>query len=110
MVETPQAVERVDAIAAVPGVDVVLIGTSDLSAEMGIPGQYADPRIEDAYRKTIEACRKHNKWPGMGGVYEPKLMEKYVKYGMKFILSGSNTRFLIAGGGERMKFLHGVQA
>jgi 2-keto-3-deoxy-L-rhamnonate aldolase RhmA len=109
MVETPQAIEQVDAIAAVPGIDVVLIGTNDLSAEMGIPGQYADPRIEDAYRKTVEACRKHNKFPGMGGVYEPKLMEKYIKYGMKFILSGSDTSFLIAGGAERTKFLHAVE-
>jgi 2-keto-3-deoxy-L-rhamnonate aldolase RhmA len=108
MVETPQAIEQADAIAAVPGIDIVLIGTNDLSAEMGIPGQYADPRIEDAYRTVVEACRKHNKFPGMGGVYEPKLMEKYIKYGMKFILSGSDTSFLIAGGSERTKFLHNV--
>jgi 2-keto-3-deoxy-L-rhamnonate aldolase RhmA len=39
MVETPEAVANADAIAAVPGVDVLLIGTSDLTATMGIPGQ-----------------------------------------------------------------------
>ena len=108
MVETPQAIKNADAIAAIPGIDVVLIGTNDLSAEMGIPGEYSDPGIEDAYRTVVEACRQHGKWPGMGGVYEPKLMEKYIKYGIKFILSGSDTSFLIAGGGERTKFLHNV--
>jgi 2-keto-3-deoxy-L-rhamnonate aldolase RhmA len=108
MLETPDAIAQADAIAAVPGIDVVLIGTSDLTAEMGIPGQFSDPRIEDAYRTVIEACRKHNKFPGMGGVYDTKLMEKYMKYGMRFILSGSDTSFLIAGGSERTKFLHDV--
>ncbi|MGZ5137001.1 MAG: HpcH/HpaI aldolase family protein [Burkholderiales bacterium] len=108
MLETPAAIAKADAIAAVPGVDVVLIGTNDLSAEMGIPGQYADPRIEDAYRSVITACKKHGKHPGMGGVYETKLMEKYIKFGMRFILSGSDTSFVIAGGTERAKFLHNV--
>jgi 2-keto-3-deoxy-L-rhamnonate aldolase RhmA len=108
MLETPDAIAQADAIAAVPGIDVVLIGTSDLTAEMGIPGQFSDPRIEDAYRTVIEACRKHNKFPGMGGVYDTKLMEKYMKYGMRFILSGSDTSFLLAGGSERTKFLHDV--
>ncbi len=48
MVETPKAIENADAIAAVPGIDVVLIGTNDLCAELGIPGQFADPKVEDA--------------------------------------------------------------
>jgi hypothetical protein len=40
MIETPEAVENADAIAAVDGIDVLHIGASDLSTEMGIPGQY----------------------------------------------------------------------
>ena len=108
MLETPQAIEKADAIAAVPGIDVVLIGTSDLTAEMGIPGQFADARVEDAYRKVVDACRKHGKFPGMGGVYDTKLMDKYIRSGMRFILSGSDTSFLISGGSERTRFLHGV--
>ena len=106
MVETPEAIERVDAIAAVPGVDVVLIGTNDLCAEMGIPGQYGDARIVDAYTKVIAACRQHKVHPGMGGVYEPKLMEKYIGMGMRFILSGSDLSFILAGGRERTSFLN----
>ncbi|MDB5921915.1 MAG: Aldolase [Betaproteobacteria bacterium] len=108
MLETPAAIAKAEAIAAVPGVDVVLIGTNDLTAEIGIPGLYADSRVEDAYRSVITACKKHGKHPGMGGVYETKLMEKYIKFGMRFILSGSDTSFLISGGTERAKFLHNV--
>ena len=59
MIETPEAVENADAIAAVPGADVLLIGTNDLAAEMGITGQFAHAKVEDAYSKVIAACRRH---------------------------------------------------
>jgi len=109
MLETPDAIAKAEAIAAVPGLDVVLIGTNDLCAEMGIPGQFDDKRVEDAYRTVIAACRKHGKHPGMGGVYEPKLMEKYIGYGMRFILSGGDLSFLMAGARERANLLHGLK-
>jgi 2-keto-3-deoxy-L-rhamnonate aldolase RhmA len=106
MLETPTAIDSADAIAAVPGLDVILIGTNDLCAEMGIPGQFADPRVEEAYRKVIAACRKHGVHPGMGGVYEPKLMEKFIGLGMRFILSGSDLSFILSAGRARTSFLN----
>jgi 2-keto-3-deoxy-L-rhamnonate aldolase RhmA len=109
MVETPKAIANADAIAQVEGVDGLLIGTNDLCAEMGIPGQFNDPRVEDAYRAVVTACKKHGKIPGMGGVYEPKLMEKYIGYGMKMILSGSDLSFMMAGARARTEFLRSVQ-
>ena len=39
MIETPEAVANADAIAAVEGIDVLHIGSTDLSTEMGIPGR-----------------------------------------------------------------------
>src|SRR5262249_53887913 len=46
MIETPRAVENAEAIAAVPGIDSLLIGSSDLSMELGIPGENGHPRIQ----------------------------------------------------------------
>ena len=109
MLETPKAIANADAIAQVPGVDVLLIGTNDLCAELGIPGQLAHAQVEDAYKKVIAACRKHGKFPGMGGVYDPKLMEKYIGFGMRFILSGSDLSFMMAGARERASFLRSVK-
>jgi 2-keto-3-deoxy-L-rhamnonate aldolase RhmA len=109
MLETPRAIANADAIAQVPGVDVLLIGTNDLCAEMGIPGQFTEPRVEDAYRKVIAACAKYGKHPGMGGVYEPKLMEQYIQMGMRMILSGSDLSFMMAGARARTEFLRGVK-
>ncbi len=109
MLETPDAIALADEIAAVPGIDSILIGTNDLCCEMGIPGQFGDPKVEAAYRTVIDACRKHGIHPGMGGVYDPKLMEKYIGYGMRFILSGGDMGFLMAGARERANFLHGLK-
>jgi 4-hydroxy-2-oxoheptanedioate aldolase len=67
MLETPTAIQNADAIAAVPGVDVLLIGTNDLCAEMGIHGDFGNERVADAYRTMIAAAKKHAKFPGMAG-------------------------------------------
>jgi len=105
MLESPRAIENAEAIAAVPGVDVLLIGTSDLCAELGILGQVGDARVEAAYRRVIDACRRHGKHPGMGGVYDPPHMEKYVRMGMRFVLGGSDLSLLMAAAKERTSFL-----
>ena len=46
MLESPEAIDNVDSIAAVDGVDVILIGTNDLCMEMGIPGDYSNPKLK----------------------------------------------------------------
>lgn len=109
MIETPEAVAQADAIAAVPGVDALLIGTNDLAMEMGIPGDFANPRIAGAYETVISACKKHGKFPGMGGVYQEDLMRRYIALGMRFILSGGDTGMLMQAATQRSAFLRGCQ-
>jgi len=101
MMETPTAIANAEAIAAVPGIDALLIGTNDLAAEMGIPGDFGHQRIAGAYETVIAACRKHNKWPGMAGVYVEELMQKYIGMGMRLVLAGSEGAFLMAGASRR---------
>ena len=101
MLESPEAISNVDSIAAVEGVDIILIGTNDLCMEMGIPGDYNNSKVKEAYRKVIEACKKHGKTPGMGGVYNEELMSEYIGMGMKFILSGSDLSFMMQSAFQR---------
>jgi len=110
MVESPLGVQNADAIAAVPGVDVILIGTNDLAAEMGIPGALDDPRIEAAYRTVIAACERHGKQAGMGGIYNHELMRRYLALGIRFAQGGGDTNLLTAGARARMDFLRGLPA
>jgi len=105
MLETPQAIANADAIAAVKGIDVLLIGTNDLMMEKGLPGQFGHPEVARAYEQVIAACRKHGKWPGMGGVYGEELLAKYVGLGMRMIIAGSDFGLLLAGASARAKFL-----
>jgi 2-keto-3-deoxy-L-rhamnonate aldolase RhmA len=109
MLETPGAIGEADAIAAVPGVDVLMIGTNDLTLEMGIPGQYDDSRVVRAYDTVVAACRKHGKHVGMGGIYDHPTMQKYIDRGARFVLCGSDIQFLMAAGQARAEFLRGLK-
>lgn len=109
MLETPGAIAQADAIAAVPGVDVLLIGTNDLTLEMGISGKYDDPKVVGAYETVIAACTKHGKHAGMGGIYDHANMQRYIGMGARFILSGADVTFLMEGATARANFLRGVQ-
>ncbi|HKX38978.1 MAG TPA: aldolase/citrate lyase family protein [Burkholderiales bacterium] len=109
MIESPSGVANCEEIAAVKGIDALLIGTNDLCFEMGIPGQFNDPRVAEAYKKVIAACRKHGKFPGMGGLYTPELLERHIGMGAQLILSGSDFSFLMQAGAARAQLVRGFE-
>jgi 2-keto-3-deoxy-L-rhamnonate aldolase RhmA len=109
MLESPQAIENCDAIAAVPGVDALLIGTNDLCFEMGIPGQFDHARVADAYTRLVAACRKHGKFAGMGGVYAPELMERYIGMGVRLVLAGADFALLMQAAAARASLIRGFE-
>jgi len=53
----------------------------------------------------IAACEKHKKFPGMAGIYDEKIMPRYIGMGARFILSGQDANFMMAGAGSRTSFL-----
>ncbi|MDE9440040.1 hypothetical protein EWS82_13265, partial [Staphylococcus xylosus] len=70
MIETKDAVENVDEIAAVEGVDVLLVGSNDLSIELGVPGGFQTPAFRSALESVSKACRRHGKTMGLAGLYD----------------------------------------
>ena len=108
MIESPEAVRNADAIAAVEGIDVLLMGTSDLTAELGISGQIGHAKVTEAYETVAKACRAHGKALGMGGVYDKENASRYIKIGARFILSGSDHNYLMAGAKARSEVLRAV--
>ena len=106
MIETRQGLDNVEEIAAVEGVDILLIGTNDLCADLGIDGQFEHPLVKDAYRAVIDACRKHGKAAGVGGLAsKPKLIEEFVKAGARYVSSGSDLSFLLAGAKDKAEII-----
>jgi 2-keto-3-deoxy-L-rhamnonate aldolase RhmA len=107
--ETANAVEHAEEIAAVEGLDMVLIGTNDLLAEMGLPGQYEHKRVREAYERTIAACRKHGKHVGVGGLAtRPTLAAEFVKMGARYVSTGTDLAFLLAESTVRARQVHGM--
>jgi 2-keto-3-deoxy-L-rhamnonate aldolase RhmA len=109
MVESPKAVDDIDAIAAVEGIDVLLIGTNDLSNEMGVPGDYTHPKIVHAYDAVCGAAKKHGITAAMGGIYDEELVKQYVAKGIRMILGGSDLSFLMKAASDRSKFLRTLE-
>ena len=107
MIETPQAVANAEEIAAVDGVDVLLIGTGDLTTEMGIPGQPSHGNIIAAYETVIAACRKHGKWAGMGGAYNEPELRRYIGMGVRMVLAGGDLGLMIQAGSATTKLVRG---
>ncbi len=105
MIESPEAVANADDIAATDGIDVLLIGTSDLTAEMGIAGQVGHDRVVEAYRRVREACRRHGKFLGLGGVYDETNAARYIGMGAQFVLTGSDHSYVLAGATARTAYL-----
>jgi 2-keto-3-deoxy-L-rhamnonate aldolase RhmA len=100
MLETPTAIANADAIAAVPGIDSLLIGTNDLAMELGIPGAFGDERIVAAYQTVVDACRKHGKHAGVGGIADRELLRRYIQIGVRLVLPGSDFSMLVSAATE----------
>ena len=96
MMEAVDALEHVEEIAAVEGVDMMLVGTNDLTAEWGIPGQYDDPRVPRV-RANHRRLRKHGKHVGIGGLgSRPDLVDEFVRMGARYVSTGTDLGFLVA--------------
>jgi 2-keto-3-deoxy-L-rhamnonate aldolase RhmA len=101
MIESPKAVDNAADIAAVDGVDILFFGSNDLCIEMGIPGDLANSRVGEAYRHVLDVAGKAGKFVGLGGVYTPDLLERYLPMGFHMTLLGSDLPILVAGAREK---------
>jgi 2-keto-3-deoxy-L-rhamnonate aldolase RhmA len=109
MLETPQGIANAEEIAAVPGVDMLLIGSNDLCTELGIPGQLRHPKLREAYETTAKACKKHGKTLGVGGIRgDLELQRDLVQLGARFIIAGSDTNYLAAAARKDVEALRGL--
>jgi 2-keto-3-deoxy-L-rhamnonate aldolase RhmA len=105
MLETEAAIANCEAIAAVPGIDVLLIGTNDLLSDMGIPGQFAHPRLEAAHREIAAASKRHGIFAGTSGIHDPAILRNYVGFGIRFLGGGTDLSFLMTAARERSRAL-----
>lgn len=96
VIEEAAAVENIDAIAATPGVDVLFIGTSDLSFSLGLRGRQNEPLLEEAIEKVVAAGKRHGKYLGRPAG-TAKLIESHREKGFQFFQSLTELGLIRAG-------------
>jgi 2-keto-3-deoxy-L-rhamnonate aldolase RhmA len=96
IIETKEAVENIDQIASVPGVDVLFIGPNDLSFSLGVGGRTKDPIVEEAVAKVLAAGRRHNVPVGYS-TGDPAEINRRIEQGFRFFQTSSDLALMGAG-------------
>lgn len=109
LIETAEGARNADAIAATPGVDCVWVGHFDLSASLGVPGDFACRTYRDALEGICAAARRHGKALGklVGGLVEA---EEAVRDGFTLIAYGGDVWVLQAGIAEGVRGIAALAA
>jgi 2-keto-3-deoxy-L-rhamnonate aldolase RhmA len=95
-VETAEAVERLDELLSIPGVDAALVGPTDLSVALGVPGRLDDPVLVEAIERTIAACRRHGVVPAIH-TNEVLRSAAWARRGMRLVSISSEAGLLVTG-------------
>lgn len=98
-VETAKAIENLEGILSVEGIDVAYVGPMDLSVNLGIPTGYDHPKFKDALRKVKEACEKYDVVPGIH-TFSIEMAERMIKDGFRFVALMSDMKILMSGFSE----------
>jgi 4-hydroxy-2-oxoheptanedioate aldolase len=108
MIETAEAMENLDEIMSIKGLDAVYIGPSDLSISYGYPpgGDKPDQWMMDALKKVLGACQRHNVMPGIH-CGAPSYAKQMIEMGFKFVTVGGDTRFLTMGAAAAVREMRG---
>lgn len=94
-IETPEAANRAEEMAAVSGVDVLFVGPMDLSVNLGHPGDFSPPAFIQHLSAVVSACDKHGKTAGI--LSRPELVDQHRSLGFRFIALGSDSGAIVQG-------------
>lgn len=105
-IETREAIENLDEILSVPGIDAVYCGPSDLAMALGSQPRAGqkDPLVVEAKKKIVEACRRHGV---VAGIHTPssEVALEMIREGFQFVTIGSDDRFLMTKAKEEVSAL-----
>jgi 2-keto-3-deoxy-L-rhamnonate aldolase RhmA len=96
VIEEQRAVEHIDEIASVQGIDVLFIGTSDLSFSLGLRGRQDDPLLQDAIARVLDAARRHNKIAGRPA-RDADQLRRFLDQGFLFFQATTDLNFMADG-------------
>ncbi|WP_458190777.1 HpcH/HpaI aldolase family protein [Haladaptatus sp. NG-WS-4] len=95
-IESPTAIESVEEILAVDGIDVAFIGENDLSTALGYPGETDHPKVKRTVERVLDVAMKNDVYPGIAG-RTPEIQAERSARGFKFFLLGADLSFMRSG-------------
>ena len=102
VVEDLPGLAHIDEIAATPGIDVIFIGTSDLSFSLGLRGKQDHPKLNAAIAKIVAAAKKHGKALGRPAL-TPDAIKRFQKQGFLFFQTATDIELIAAGAAQLLK-------
>jgi 2-keto-3-deoxy-L-rhamnonate aldolase RhmA len=108
-IESTEGVGNVAEIAAVPGLSGLFIGSGDLVADLGHPGNMNCPGMAEARAAVLAACAAHDLVPGIFA-YSLELARKYVTEGFRFVAIGNEIKMLAAETVRSLDFVREVRS
>lgn len=111
LIESPLGVANAEAIARVPGVDMLAIGTNDLCAELGLPGDARHPKVREAHLAALDACRRAGKPLAIGGIADPTHNAELLQLGAApFVMTGIDSDLLLAALRDKVRLANETPA
>jgi 4-hydroxy-2-oxoheptanedioate aldolase len=107
-IESPEALEEVERICAVPGFDGICFGPGDFSHRIGKPGQIDAPEVVAARRRVAAACRASGKFAMAAGLFAP--LPELVAEGFRVVCVGADVIGLGGYVRQRVEFVRGQAA
>ena len=107
-IETRRALEAVEKIVRVPGLDMIFIGPNDLSTSLGHPGEMRHPEVQEAIRRILRAAKEAETLSGILAL-EPQDVETYRPQGAGLMLDGIG-RLLLRAAQAQVKGLRDAEA
>ena len=104
LIESGRGIDNIEEIVQVPGVDLIGIGTNDLCAELGVPGDFRHARVREAHEKALAACLRQGKPLAIGGIGDAAYSADFVRRGAApFLMTGIDTEMFLATAHERVR-------
>lgn len=97
-IESVTALERLDDLLSVPGVDAAFVGPNDLSIQLGVPGDYHHPKYLEAVERIHQVC-KEKSVPLVIHFFDYAMAEPWMEKGIRFVLFGTDRERI----GDEMK-------
>lgn len=103
-IESKIAIDNLEELISVEGIDAVLIGPNDLSQDLGVPGEVNHPIVQGYIQKLAEKCNRIN-FPWGIHLESPSALIPWIEKGMRFIMCSSDISMIVDTGSNLVKTL-----